>query len=76
MTDCFAWIVTQRFHFEHRGLVNLRIDFSRYPCSSNFVWSWNNYIWLNILMLILCTVHMMLSIKYINDIGKRYKKLK
>ena len=76
MTDCFDWLVTQQFHFEHRGLVNLRIDFTRYPCTQSFIWSWNNFLWINFLLLFLCTIHMLLSIKYIHNIGQRFKKLK
>ena len=54
----------------------MRVDFSRYPCTERLVWNWNNFVWINLILLILCTVHMLLSIKYISDIGKRYKKLK
>ncbi len=76
LSNCFDWRVTQHFHFAQRGLVNSRLDFSRYPCDSKLMWEWGNYVWVNIIVLGLCTIRLLMGVKYINDIGQRYKKLK
>ena len=54
----------------------MQLDFNRFPCSFGEAIEWNNYGWVSYLVLIFCTIHLLLVIKYINDIGKRYKELK
>jgi hypothetical protein len=62
--------------FEQRGTVTILLDFNRYACSFGEAVEWNNYGWLNYLVLITTTIHLILVVKYIKDIGKRYKVLK
>jgi hypothetical protein len=65
--------MSQKFAFEQRGTVISSLDYSRIPCFSGEIFQWNNYGWLHSLVLALCTVHLILIVKYINDIGKRYR---
>ena len=31
-SDCYTWKVTQKFNFAQRGIVNVELDYNRYPC--------------------------------------------
>lgn len=75
-SHCYEWKLSQKFAFEQRGTVTVQIDFNRFPCTFGEAIEWNNYGWVSYMVLIFCTVHLILVIRYINEIGKRYKVLK
>lgn len=56
--------------------MNVKLDFERYPCKDQDVLRWDNRLWISIIVLLLATAHLLITIKYIHDIGKRYEKLK
>ena len=52
------------------------LDYNRFPCYFGEVLEWNNFGWVSILVLFFSTVHLILVVRYINEIGKRFKVLK
>lgn len=52
------------------------LAYDRFPCYFGEVLEWNNFGWVSILVLFFSTVHLILVVRYINEIGKRFKVLK
>lgn len=62
-TTCYEWTVSQIFEFSQRSVVNVRLNFDRYPCLSKDVITWDTYMWLQIAVLVTCTIHLLITVK-------------
>eukprot|EP00347_Sterkiella_histriomuscorum_P020416 403337889 len=74
--NCYDWTVNQQFRFAQHSAIQVKLKFNRNPCSSEVQLSWNRLIWLHFLVFILALVHLILTIRYIFQIKKRYQQLK
>ena len=79
--ECFQWIITQTYSFEHRAHFVVRLNINRIFCDDRSSLSMVEFfitrlLWIHIIVIFLATMSLILTWKYVYKMANIYWKLK
>lgn len=74
--NCYLWNMTQRFNFQSRGFIQVKLNLDRTVCDTSYDNQWDNMIWIPIANLIFSIASLSLIIKYFYDMSHIFDEMK